>query len=74
MLVRNAHNDLKNNFNLSLERMKQEFTLKQQDMEKQIVRISKTTENEKLEKKRLQEELHKLRNKQKEEDAKDELK
>lgn len=74
MLIRNAHNDLRNDFSLSLERMKQEFSMSNQKLEKQISTLKKATDHEKEEKKRLQEQLLKVRNKQKEESAKEEFK
>ena len=73
MLVRNAHNELRNDFNLSIERMRQEFSMTNQKMEKQISTLMKLTDKEKEEKKRLQEEMENLKNKAKEEEAKEEL-
>ena len=74
MLVRNAHNELRNDFNLSIERMRQEFSMTNKKMETQISTLMKLTDKEKEEKKRLQNEIENLRNKAKEEEAKEELK
>lgn len=73
MLVRNAHNELRNEFGISIERMRQEFSMSNEKMRKQIDLLKKTTDNERTQKKKLEEELQKLRNRQKEEDAKEEL-
>jgi hypothetical protein len=51
MLVRNAHNDLRNDFNLSLERMRQEFGMTHAKMMTQIDTLKKATDKEKEEKK-----------------------
>lgn len=51
MLVRNAHNDLRNDFNLSLERMRQEFGMSHAKMKTQIDTLKKATDNEKEAKK-----------------------
>lgn len=49
-LVRNAHNELRNDFTLSLERMRQEFGVTNKKMEDQIHKLMKATDREREEK------------------------
>ena len=49
-LIRNAHNELRNDFTLSLERMRQEFGMTNEKMQKQIGMLIKATDREKEEK------------------------
>jgi len=51
MLVRNAHNELRNDFNISMERMRQEFSMSHKKMESQITTLKKATDKEKENKK-----------------------
>ena len=51
MLVRNAHNELRNDFTISMERIKQEFEMTNNQMKKQIELLKKATDKEKEEKK-----------------------
>lgn len=50
MLVRNAHNELKNDFNMNIERIRQEFGMTNEKMKKQISTLIKNTDKEKEEK------------------------
>lgn len=52
-LVGNAHNDLRNEFTISMQRIKQEFDMTNDQMAKQIELLKKATDKEKEEKKYL---------------------
>jgi hypothetical protein len=51
MLVTNAHNQLRNDFNISIERMRQEFQMSNKKMTDQISVLKKVADREKEDKK-----------------------